>query len=146
FFRPWTICARLAAKCSPWVSICARLRSIYPWSSTSRPSNSITTATLRAEKAFSMSPLARWSAVRITRPTFIQSYRDERGRARPQLARCGRAAPNESARMVANSMTERDPLAQIRSQTAAVIPAYQDEKHIGDIVRRTRERLHYVLV
>jgi glycosyltransferase involved in cell wall biosynthesis len=41
---------------------------------------------------------------------------------------------------------ERDPLAQIRSQTAAVIPAYQDEKHIGDIVRRTRERLDYVLV
>jgi glycosyltransferase involved in cell wall biosynthesis len=48
--------------------------------------------------------------------------------------------------MVANSMTERDPLAQIRSQTAAVISAYQDEKHIGDIVRRTRERLDYVLV
>src|SRR2546427_9571565 len=34
----------------------------------------------------------------------------------------------------------------IRSQTAAVIPAYQDEKHIGDIVRRTRERLEHVLV
>ncbi|MBO0695362.1 MAG: glycosyltransferase family 2 protein, partial [Verrucomicrobia bacterium] len=42
--------------------------------------------------------------------------------------------------------TERDPLAQIRSQTAAVIPAYQDERHIGDIVRRTRERLNQVLV
>ena len=42
--------------------------------------------------------------------------------------------------------TERDPLAQIRSQTAAIIPAYQDEKHIGDIVRRTRERLDHVLV
>jgi glycosyltransferase involved in cell wall biosynthesis len=42
--------------------------------------------------------------------------------------------------------TERDPLAQIRSQTAAVIPSYQDEKHIGDIVRRTRERLDHVLV
>ena len=42
--------------------------------------------------------------------------------------------------------TERDPLAQIRSQTAAVIPAYQDEKHIGDIVCRTRERLDDVLV
>jgi glycosyltransferase involved in cell wall biosynthesis len=42
--------------------------------------------------------------------------------------------------------TERDPLAQIRSHTAAVIPAYQDEKHIGDIVRRTRERLDHVLV
>jgi glycosyltransferase involved in cell wall biosynthesis len=42
--------------------------------------------------------------------------------------------------------TERDPLAQIRSQTAAVIPAYQDEKHIGDIVRRTRDRLDQVLV
>jgi glycosyltransferase involved in cell wall biosynthesis len=34
----------------------------------------------------------------------------------------------------------------IRSQTAAVIPAYQDEKHIGDIVRRTRERLDHILV
>jgi glycosyltransferase involved in cell wall biosynthesis len=42
--------------------------------------------------------------------------------------------------------TERDPLAQIRSQTAAVIPAYQDEKHIGDIVRRTRAQLDQVLV
>jgi glycosyltransferase involved in cell wall biosynthesis len=42
--------------------------------------------------------------------------------------------------------TERGPLAQIRSQTAAIIPAYQDEKHIGDIVRRTRERLDQVLV
>ncbi|MGC2352954.1 MAG: glycosyltransferase family 2 protein [Candidatus Udaeobacter sp.] len=34
----------------------------------------------------------------------------------------------------------------IRSQTAAVIPAYQDEKHIGEIVRRTRERLDHVIV
>ena len=42
--------------------------------------------------------------------------------------------------------TERDPLAQIRSQTAAVIPAYQDEKHIGDIVRRVRQQLDQVLV
>ena len=42
--------------------------------------------------------------------------------------------------------TERNPLAHIRSQTAAVIPAYQDEKHIGDIARRTRERLDHVLV
>jgi glycosyltransferase involved in cell wall biosynthesis len=42
--------------------------------------------------------------------------------------------------------TERDPLAQVRSQTAAVIPAYQDEKHIGDIVRRTRAQLDHVLV
>jgi glycosyltransferase involved in cell wall biosynthesis len=41
---------------------------------------------------------------------------------------------------------ERDPLARIRSQTAAVIPAYQDEKHIGDIVRRTRRQLDHVLV
>ena len=44
------------------------------------------------------------------------------------------------------TQTERDSLAQIRSQAAAVIPAYQDEKHIGDIVRRTRERLDHVLV
>ena len=34
----------------------------------------------------------------------------------------------------------------IRSTTAAVIPAYQDENHIGDIVRRTREQLDHVLV
>jgi glycosyltransferase involved in cell wall biosynthesis len=39
-------------------------------------------------------------------------------------------------------MTETD----IRSQTAAVIPAFQDEKLIGDIARRTRERLDHVLV
>src|SRR5256885_9325253 len=44
------------------------------------------------------------------------------------------------------TQTERDSLAQIRSQAAAVIPAYQDEKHIGDIVRRTRERLDHILV
>jgi glycosyltransferase involved in cell wall biosynthesis len=44
------------------------------------------------------------------------------------------------------TQTERDPLAQIRSQTAAIIPAYQDEKHIGDTVRRTRARLDHVLV
>jgi glycosyltransferase involved in cell wall biosynthesis len=41
---------------------------------------------------------------------------------------------------------ESDSLAQIRSQTAAVIPAFNDEKHIGDIVRRTREWLDRVLV
>jgi glycosyltransferase involved in cell wall biosynthesis len=34
----------------------------------------------------------------------------------------------------------------IKSQTAAVIPAYQDEKHIGDIARRTREQLDHVVV
>src|SRR5437867_7314449 len=34
----------------------------------------------------------------------------------------------------------------LRSQTAAVIPAYQDEKHIADIVRRTRCQLDHVLV
>jgi glycosyltransferase involved in cell wall biosynthesis len=39
-------------------------------------------------------------------------------------------------------MTQTD----IRAQTAAVIPAYQDEKHIGDIARRTRQRLDHVLV
>jgi glycosyltransferase involved in cell wall biosynthesis len=35
---------------------------------------------------------------------------------------------------------------RIKSQTAAVIPAYQDEIHIADIVRRTRERLDHVVV
>jgi glycosyltransferase involved in cell wall biosynthesis len=39
-------------------------------------------------------------------------------------------------------MTKRD----VRSQTAALIPAYEDEKHIGDIVRRTRKQLDRILV
>jgi glycosyltransferase involved in cell wall biosynthesis len=45
-------------------------------------------------------------------------------------------------------MTEaaRDRLAQIRLKTAAVIPAYREEKHVGDIVRRTRQELDHVLV
>src|SRR5262249_43445716 len=42
--------------------------------------------------------------------------------------------------------TSLDMTKDIRSQTAAVIPAYQDEKHIGDIARRTRERIDHVLV
>jgi glycosyltransferase involved in cell wall biosynthesis len=34
----------------------------------------------------------------------------------------------------------------IRSTIAAVIPAYREEKHIGDVVRRTRQMLEHVLV
>jgi glycosyltransferase involved in cell wall biosynthesis len=45
-------------------------------------------------------------------------------------------------------MTEaaRDRLAQIRLKAAAIIPAYREEKHVGDIVRRTRQRIDHVLV
>jgi glycosyltransferase involved in cell wall biosynthesis len=45
-------------------------------------------------------------------------------------------------------MTEaaRDRLAQLRLETAAVIPAYREEKHISDIVRRARQELDHVLV
>jgi glycosyltransferase involved in cell wall biosynthesis len=45
-------------------------------------------------------------------------------------------------------MTEaaRERLAQIRLRTAAIIPAYREEKHISDIVRRTRRQLDHVLV
>src|SRR6266480_2566527 len=32
------------------------------------------------------------------------------------------------------------------SRTAAVIPAYNEEKHIGNVVRRTRQKLDDVLV
>ena len=35
---------------------------------------------------------------------------------------------------------------QDRPSIAAVIPAYGEEKHIGDVVRRTRQQLHHVLV
>ena len=33
-----------------------------------------------------------------------------------------------------------------RASVAAVIPAYHEEKHIGDVVRRTRQQLDHVLV
>ena len=51
------------------------------------------------------------------------------------LTRLAGCQPADSAR-----------LADIRSQTAAIIPAYQDEKHIGDIVSRTRVQLEHVIV
>ncbi len=35
---------------------------------------------------------------------------------------------------------------ELRSSVAAVIPAYHEEKHIGDVVRRTRQLLDHVLV
>jgi Glycosyltransferases involved in cell wall biogenesis len=45
-------------------------------------------------------------------------------------------------------MTDADQsrLAQIRLKTAAIIPAYHEEKHISDVVRRTRRQLDHVLV
>jgi glycosyltransferase involved in cell wall biosynthesis len=45
-------------------------------------------------------------------------------------------------------MTEADQnrVAQIRLKTAAIIPAYREEQHIGDVVRRTRRQLDHVLV
>ena len=45
-------------------------------------------------------------------------------------------------------MTEadRDRLGQVRSKIAAVIPAYHEEKHIGEVVLRTRAQLDHVLV
>ena len=36
--------------------------------------------------------------------------------------------------------------AQDRHKIAAVIPAYQEKKHIGDVVRRTRDKIDNVLV
>ncbi len=33
-----------------------------------------------------------------------------------------------------------------RHKIAAVIPAYQEKKHIGDVVRRTRDKIDNVLV
>ena len=45
-------------------------------------------------------------------------------------------------------MTEADQnrVAQIRLKTAAIIPAYREEQHISDVVRRTRRQLDHVLV
>jgi glycosyltransferase involved in cell wall biosynthesis len=52
----------------------------------------------------------------------------------------------DDKRVIPYADTSLDMTENIRSQTAAVIPAYQDEKHIGDIARRTRECLDHVLV
>jgi glycosyltransferase involved in cell wall biosynthesis len=45
-------------------------------------------------------------------------------------------------------MTEADQnrVAQIRLKTAAIIPAYREEQHISDVVRRTRQQLDHVVV
>jgi glycosyltransferase involved in cell wall biosynthesis len=43
-------------------------------------------------------------------------------------------------------MTDSDRLAQVQSKTAVVIPAYHEEKHIGEVVLRTRAQLQNVLV
>ena len=43
-------------------------------------------------------------------------------------------------------METADARVQDRPSIAAVIPAYGEEKHIGDVVRRTRQQLDHVLV
>jgi glycosyltransferase involved in cell wall biosynthesis len=43
-------------------------------------------------------------------------------------------------------MTEQDRVAEVRSKVGAVIPAYHEEKHIGEVVLRTRAQLDHVLV
>jgi glycosyltransferase involved in cell wall biosynthesis len=45
-------------------------------------------------------------------------------------------------------MTEEDQnrVAQIRLKTAAIIPAYREQHHISDVVRRTRQQLDHVVV
>jgi glycosyltransferase involved in cell wall biosynthesis len=44
------------------------------------------------------------------------------------------------------TIADRDRIAQIRLTAAAIIPAYREEKHISDVIRRTREQLDHVLV
>src|SRR6266496_4029491 len=68
--------------------------------------------------------------------------RSEVEQAPDKILRC--LQPSHKA--TAWQATSLDMTENIRSETAAVIPAYQDEKHIGDIARRTRERLDHVLV
>ena len=64
----------------------------------------------------------------------------------PSEAKRGRRIPRNHLKVQQRDVSTSLDMTEIRSQTAAVIPAYQDEKHIGDIVRRTRERLDHVLV
>jgi glycosyltransferase involved in cell wall biosynthesis len=44
------------------------------------------------------------------------------------------------------TVADRDRVAQVRLKTAGIIPAYREEKHISDVVRRTRKQLDHVLV
>jgi glycosyltransferase involved in cell wall biosynthesis len=65
----------------------------------------------------------------------------------PSEAKRSRGTPRQHFKVAQRDVsTSLDMTKDIRSQTAAVIPAYQDEKHIGDIARRTREWLDHVLV
>jgi len=65
----------------------------------------------------------------------------------PSEAKRSRGIPPNHLKVLQRDVsTSLDMTEDVRSQTAAVIPAYQDEKHIGDIVRRTRERVDHVLV
>src|SRR6476661_2756482 len=65
----------------------------------------------------------------------------------PSEAKRSRGSPRNHVEVRQRDLsTSLDMTENIRTQTAAVIPAYQDEKHIGDIARRTRERLDHVLV
>jgi glycosyltransferase involved in cell wall biosynthesis len=41
---------------------------------------------------------------------------------------------------------DQNRVAQIRLKTAAIIPAYREERHISDVVRRTRQQLDHVVV
>src|SRR5436190_6914205 len=94
-FRPWTICARSGAKSLPWVSTYGPLRSICRSLNTSRRINSAITVTLRGRKGFSMSPLVRWFAALITRPTFIR-YADDEGDASRYAWACNRCYSERS--------------------------------------------------
>ena len=65
----------------------------------------------------------------------------------PSEAKRSRGIPPNHLKVLQRDVsTSLDMTQDIRSRTAAVIPAYQDENHIGDIVRRTRERVDHVLV
>src|SRR5207248_917700 len=44
------------------------------------------------------------------------------------------------------TVADRGRVAEIRLKAAAIIPAYREEKHISDVVRRTRNQLDHVLV
>src|ERR1044071_7999569 len=78
------------------------------------------TAKSRAPKGSHTSPRVRSSAARITRPISTRSF----------------------AEMAALS----EGVAVNRTTVAAIIPAYLEEKHVGDVARRTLAQLDQVLV
>src|SRR4029077_19440029 len=84
-----------------------------------------------------------FASTRIRYTGTIRSLRRDRAKKRIRARRVRSARAQLLSR---GRLSSGCPLRMEASKTAAVIPAYNEEKHIGDVVRRTRQKLDDVLV